>query len=391
MPEGTIYLLKMRDTAGRYIYKVGKSINFDKRFNNYNYADILSLVWTDNIDDDEKAVIHIFRKHCKLDKGNEFFTSIKKHDTDSGNCDSGMQKIFINYFHNKDPTANKITYTTTTEQFLQYRASLLGDQAPNRTDPHCEFFYISGEQIRRFLKVKKYGLNLKIDHGHIKAMANDMLVSATPCFFSHIAIIQYDSHNSDVVADLVELIDGHHRIEALKQIYEAKADFNIGMWVALHKSDNPTSEQTQAIFKKYNSLKPFIVDLSVSELSGKLITELNATFDKEDFNLVKDSSHVNRPSIKKSNLNTFIQQRLENLKTSRNIAYRDFKIKPIIAKFIEVNESFRGRPLEWYSNVGENTFANKKPISQQMLNTAVKFDCYIGLVDLIKLVEWCIV
>lgn len=382
----------MRDTAGRYIYKVGKSINFDKRFNNYNYADILSLVWTNNIDDDEKAVIQIFRKHCKLDKGNEFFTSIKKHDGDSGNCDSGMQKIFINYFHNKDTTAgHRITYTTTTEQFLQYRASLLGDQTPNRTDPHCEFFYISGKQVRRFLKIKKYGLNFKIDHGHIKAMANDMLVSATPCFFSHIAIIQYDSHNSDVVADLVELIDGHHRIEALKQIYEAKADFNIGMWVALHKSDNPASEQTQAIFKKYNSLKPFIVDLSVSDLSGKLITDLNTTFDKEDFNLVKDSGHVNRPSIKKSTLNTIIQERLENIKTSRNISYRDFKIKSIIAKFIEVNESFKGRPLEWYSNVGENSFANKKPISQQMLNTAVKFDCYIGLVDLVKLVECCIV
>ena len=41
--KGYIYLLKLGDTNNRIIYKVGKSINFYKRYKEYNYAVILHL------------------------------------------------------------------------------------------------------------------------------------------------------------------------------------------------------------------------------------------------------------------------------------------------------------------------------------------------------------
>jgi hypothetical protein len=98
-----------------------------------------------------------------------------------------------------------------------------------------------------------------------------------------------------------------------------KPDFNISLWVGLHKSDNPDSEQTRTIFKKYNQLKPFIVDVSISEISGKIIAELNKKFSSADYIFIKDSEYVCRPSVKKCTINKMIQRRLETLKKEKNL------------------------------------------------------------------------
>ena len=91
--KGYIYLLKMCDTLKRIIYKVGKSINFYNRFKNYNYAEIITFIISDDINNDEKQIIKIFNECCKLDTGKEFF--IAKDDF-------YVTKIFLDYFVNKN-------------------------------------------------------------------------------------------------------------------------------------------------------------------------------------------------------------------------------------------------------------------------------------------------
>ena len=90
--KGFIYLIKMCDTNHRIIYKVGKSINFYKRYKGYNYAEILTFIISDDITNDEDEIINIFSKNCKLDKGREFFTA---------QDDIFVLHIFVNYFNDK--------------------------------------------------------------------------------------------------------------------------------------------------------------------------------------------------------------------------------------------------------------------------------------------------
>ena len=90
--KGYIYLLKMCDTNHNIIYKVGKSINFYKRFKKYNFAEILIFISSKDITKDENEIIKLFKINCKLDTGREFF---------SAKDDNLVVKLFMNYFSSK--------------------------------------------------------------------------------------------------------------------------------------------------------------------------------------------------------------------------------------------------------------------------------------------------
>ena len=92
--KGYIYLVKMFDTSNNIIiYKVGKSINFYKRYKIYNYAEILNFISSSDINKDETEIIKLFNKNCKLDKGREFFTA---------DSDYFVLDIFMEYFYTKN-------------------------------------------------------------------------------------------------------------------------------------------------------------------------------------------------------------------------------------------------------------------------------------------------
>ena len=90
--KGYIYLIKIGDTIKRIIYKIGRSISFNKRINNYHYPEILFIIKSEDIVYDENNLIKIFKEKCKLDKGNEFFIA---------NNDAYVIKLCLDYFANK--------------------------------------------------------------------------------------------------------------------------------------------------------------------------------------------------------------------------------------------------------------------------------------------------
>lgn len=94
---GNIYLIKLCDTLGRCIYKVGKSQNIENRIKSYNYCEILVLIKSDNIENDESNIIKIFTRECKLDKGKDFFTCPDENK---------VIILFMNYFTDKHKNVN---------------------------------------------------------------------------------------------------------------------------------------------------------------------------------------------------------------------------------------------------------------------------------------------
>ena len=102
MIEGHIYLVNMADLKNNIYYKIGKSINVDKRLKSYDYANIVSIMKSDNIDFDESKLIKIFKKNCKLDKGKEFFKA---------ESDEFILQLFLEYFLNKIKIKNETVNT----------------------------------------------------------------------------------------------------------------------------------------------------------------------------------------------------------------------------------------------------------------------------------------
>jgi hypothetical protein len=92
MSKGHIYLVNMADLINNVYYKIGKSININKRIKKYDYGNIINFMKSDNIDYDESQLLKIFNKNCTLDKGREYFKC---------ESDEFILELFINYFVNK--------------------------------------------------------------------------------------------------------------------------------------------------------------------------------------------------------------------------------------------------------------------------------------------------
>jgi hypothetical protein len=107
--KGYIYLLKMCDTSHRTIYKPGKSVNFYKRYKEYNYAKILTFIISDDITKDENEIIKIFNINCKLDTGREFFLA---------KDDMFVLKLFMDYFINKIDRSIEESNTVESESII---------------------------------------------------------------------------------------------------------------------------------------------------------------------------------------------------------------------------------------------------------------------------------
>ena len=97
MTTGHIYLIKLCDTSGRCIYKVGKSEKFNCRLQNYNYYEILQLIKSFDISEDESNIINIFKTEFELDKGREFFRS---------DDENKVMTLFMDYFYKKHNKKN---------------------------------------------------------------------------------------------------------------------------------------------------------------------------------------------------------------------------------------------------------------------------------------------
>lgn len=281
--------------------------------------------------------------------------------------------------------SNLVKYTNNSKEFLRYKKELLGK--PVMKDKYCEFYYLEEDKIKYFCdNIKTYGANLKIEEKHVQDLYEQIISDEDPYLVNHIALVEYNEYRIDNLNCLIEVIDGHHRIEALTKVYELKPNFKLGIWICLHYSNNPESNKTRLLFKKYNSLKPFIIDINISEMSSDIIQGLNNKFGRGNYIPIKDEKYVRRPSICKSVINTSIQKQLEKLK-KKNLLTIDLDIKKILQKFDYYNTLFSKKTIDYF-NDRLNVF-NGKDVSDRMIENAKTNNFYLGLVDIDELVKKC--
>jgi len=281
---------------------------------------------------------------------------------------------------------NIIRYTNTDEKYLRYKAKLLGKCL--RKDKYCEFYYLEDEKIGYFCnEIKTYGVNLKIEEKHIQELFEQIITDEEPYLVNNIALVEYEDYRTSDYNCLIEVIDGHHRfIEALRKVYDFKPDFKLGIWICLHKSNNPNNIMTRLLFKKYNSLKPFIVDINISEMSSDIIQALNHKFGRGDYIPIENKKYVRRPSICESVINTFFQKQLEIIKRNELLTM-NLDITKILQKFEYYNTLFSRKTIDYF-NDRLNVFSGKD-VSDRMVENARRNNFYLGLVDIDELVKKC--
>ena len=333
-------------------------------------SDIVESEFVDINSESERDSECEFYSDCNIEDNNQ----IEKEENENENEDNDNEETI-------KPT--KI-FTIDSPEYKQYKNSILGNPTYITID-FSQYHIKSGKNTKKFCKnIKTYGSNLQIIKEHWKAIANELLTEDNPKMYAEFAIVEYKDYETEDKTSLCELLDGHHRQLALNSIYKLKPNFEIDIKVCLYKSNYPDSPETNILFRKFNIQKPFQVDFKIQDISILIMDKLNAKFNIGKFILIKDiHTGVSRPSIKKSLINDYIQERLNYLKNYHHINANDIHIDSIITNFERENNKLSKQDIKWFNS-------NDTTISVKMLDKARTHNCFIALLDLKLLVKNCI-
>jgi len=283
---------------------------------------------------------------------------------------------------------NKV-YNIESKEYKQYKKNILG--IPNYSKNTLSSYTLENRLVYSFCKnIKEYGLNLQINEGHYKKIKDELLSDENPIIYNEFVVVEYKNLETEDVKSLCELLDGHHRLRALLDIYNIQHKFNIVIRVIIIQSDLPNSIETKSIFRKFNIIKPFEVDFDIMKISELLIIKLNTHFRNKynNFEFIKNNTQIARPSIRQSIINECIQKRLNDLKLRHSINKNDINIDLIIQNIVKYNRIFASKPVEWYK--ADKLFTNNKVITELIFEKAKKNNCFIGLVNIDSLIKKCI-
>jgi hypothetical protein len=276
-------------------------------------------------------------------------------------------------------------------EYKAYRKYLLGKDTPDRVDDNCEFFLLNDiNQIKKFSEIKSSAINFQLNEDHIKNMVRQIEDAKQLYFPSSIAIIEYKKYSTDTPKNLIEIIDGHHRVECIKILLEKKTIKKMSVWVQIYKTYSPTSEKTIKIFKLYNNVKPFKVNFEILDLKLLLVAKLNDIFKTDTFTLIKDTqSNVNRPSFQKKAFCDKLEEQLnEQIQVSRKELSKDM-VNNIITKFQTYNKTLLNeKDFEWFNNKANNSYSGK--ITENQYKIARSNNCMLGLIKLEFLICQCV-
>lgn len=168
----------------------------------------------------------------------------------------------------------------------------------------------------------------------------------------------------------VYLIDGHHRHQALLELYEEGfIHHNIHIEVHCYESDTITSSKTMSLFAKLNHTKPFKVEVPINILALRIINFMEQTFS----GVVKDLKRRSYPYIRKKELNDALQDRISETE--------NFNYDMIVRNISRENGEYQSKAREIFRNSSTSqTWENVKKKVQET-------GCYLALGEVKKWVE----
>ena len=282
-------------------------------------------------------------------------------------------------------------FTIKSPEYINYKKNILSlhTQVLDRTPVYHQYQIKDYKQVNIFADtVKEYGNNLPIIEKHYTEIGMDLVKSKNPFILGNIKLIEYTEYETSDYTSLIEIIDGHHRVRGMCIAFAEKPNLKLSIDVEVYKSDKPDSEKTNELFRKFNVVKPFLSDINITDVSRNIIYELNKTY--IGLPLIKNcNTKVNRPRISQTVLNQIIGKRLLELKEN-GVYLGSLNIENIIKDFKKYNEKCKNKCESWFRKNVIFACKNKSKISNNIMKLVKEHNCYLGLVDLEKLVELCI-
>ena len=168
---------------------------------------------------------------------------------------------------------------------------------------------------------------------------------------------------------MVYLLDGHHRHQAIFELYrDGELEQPIEIVAHCYRSDKINSKRTVELFQNLNHTKPYNIAPPVVQTTIMVIDFLERKYP----GIIKDTRvRTHYPFIHKKTLNEILHHRLDSLD--------DFSYDSIINSIPDINR---------YYEINSREIVEKQKRSWESVNTKLeRTGCYLGLVPIKKWVD----
>jgi hypothetical protein len=288
--------------------------------------------------------------------------------------------------------AVEIQYNSKSPEYIKYKKQMLGTLQPTKDDSKCEFYLITNlEQVKFIIEnLKSYDYNYNLNNDHIQNIIRQIKNDHEIYFTNPLALVEYTNYKTVDPKNILEMLDGHHRIESLKQILTDMPDIKVEIWIQIYKQIEPKSHDTLKLFKKYNNTKPFPVNRDLAEFKFNLVEKINQQFKNsknEVFELIRDS---NKPRIRKDEFAKALENHIHKQYELTNRDLADVDIDTLVQRFVNYNNTIMSKPVSWFNNKVAEHY-NGTYIAHKILEkNKDKYKCLLGYVKMEYLISHCI-
>ena len=244
---------------------------------------------------------------------------------------------------------------------------------PIYSNKYYSKFICDAKNIVKYSNVWTYNRNVNIEHVNNLVDTIKLFYDEGNLDFHFIGSLKYicDKHKN------YKLIDGQHRLNALKKIYNDNEynDIYIEMECDVYNVEDLHDDYSTLIYQNSNTVKNIVLDDIPSYQYIKIVEQLSEKFPKS----IKDdkSSNINYPNIGKK----FLQ---DKLKQSKILELYNINSIQLYEKIINLNTTFKNYEDDDYKKILlKKDYTNKN--FEVRLNKCKNSGFYLGL---IRECEW---
>lgn len=288
---------------------------------------------------------------------------------------------------------NEYIYTCKSNEYIKYKKQLLGTLQPTKEDSKCEFYLLNNiENVKFFISnIKNFDFNYNLNKDHIDNIIRQVKNENEIYFTNPIALVEYDDYETNEHKNILEMIDGHHRIQSIqKLLIQEKLNIPVEIWIQIYKSGKPSSPDTINLFKKYNNTKPFPINRDLADFKFNLIEKINQTFKNKNgevFELIRDS---NRPRIRRDEFCKILENHIQKQYELTNRDLADVDIETLVKRFVNYNNTIMTKPHSWFNNKTSEHYNGKYITKDSFTNATENYKCLLCYIKLEYLIAQCI-
>ena len=245
--------------------------------------------------------------------------------------------------------------------------SILGDKK-NEKSGYDNYYIDNFKNTKNFIsKIQEYDYNSPTNNEHIKSIERQL--KKDPMLSGVFTTISDKNNN-------LMLIDGHHRIQALKNLIKKDYKLNVPLDIHNYKCNDFDDDDVIKLFEKINNTKPFRTSSDIVKSSQYIINKIKSKIPKL---FSYSEKRANFPRIHTKTFNDELQNYLKKSKK--------YNEDIIISNILNINDKLSKYTCDEFIISIDKIKSYKSSKIKSKYETIKKLNCFIGCIKIENLIK----